>query len=195
MDRVLKGFLLLWNLINYNYFLRKVYVQTPLLVIKVPNIFYMFCFVFNGFCLTFRVAHVYGSITYVVLYLLVTFVVCMLTVLFFVCVIVHDTVFCDIQTDSPTYVYTCIHTYVQTDGQTRILSPLEERGYMSCYMSCHLEIIFWCSVCVVIIEPDSSKREKLQDGSNRFISGQKASKPSIFVLFIEMLKISKKSEV
>ena len=78
----------------------------------------MFCFVFNGFCLTFRVAHLYESITYIVLYLLVRFVVCMLTVLFFVCVIVHDTVFCDIQTDSPTYVHTCIHTYVQTDGRT-----------------------------------------------------------------------------
>ena len=51
------------------------------------------CFVFNRFCLTFRVVHVYESISYFVLYFLVIFVVCMLTVLLFVFVIVPDTLY------------------------------------------------------------------------------------------------------
>ena len=58
-----------------------------------PQVFYMFCFVFNTFCLMFRVAHVYESNSYVVLYLLVIFVVCILTMLLFVCMIVHDTLY------------------------------------------------------------------------------------------------------
>ena len=69
------------------------YKQTPLLVIKVPNGFYVFCFAFNRFCLMFRIVYVYESISFVVLYWLLIFVVCMLTVLLFASVIVHDTLY------------------------------------------------------------------------------------------------------
>ena len=69
MIRMLKGFFLLLNLINYNYFLRKSICKTPFLVIKAPNVFFVFCFVFKRFCLTFKVDHVHEFIIYVILYL------------------------------------------------------------------------------------------------------------------------------
>ena len=61
---------LLSNLINYNYFLRKSICITPVLVIKVTNVFCVFFLVvFKRFCLTFKVVHVHESISYVILHL------------------------------------------------------------------------------------------------------------------------------
>ena len=88
MDKVLKGIFLLWNLINYNYFLRKsIYINTCHCYQGPQG------FVFKRFCLTFKVVHVDESISYVILYLPVISVIWMLTVFLFVCVIVHDTLY------------------------------------------------------------------------------------------------------
>lgn len=54
--------------------LGKLYVLTPLLVIKVPNVSCVFCFVLKRFCLTFKVVQVHECIGYVILYLFASYI-------------------------------------------------------------------------------------------------------------------------